>query len=188
MKFQKALKEAIVRNRESIKRLDEASTSEYINNWPILVAELVQTATMSSSASKAMVSQFLSQDITVEGENKKWTGEMSDIIDQVRIRRYTSNVYDINSSDSPITKKDGTVIPPKSIVVGGKPVGYVSKHPAVVLLVNKIGAILKAQKGVAGDLEATKQARAESEADRIKRIQQQAERNAVQRKADLGIG
>lgn len=188
MRFQRALKEAIKKNQEAAKRLDEATTNDYVNNWPILVAGLIQSATGSNSANKNLVSQYLSQDITLEdGKNSKWTGELSDIIDRVRVQNYSSTVYDINSTSEPITK--GAIqIPPKSIIVDGKPVGYVSKHPAVVLLVNKIDAILKSQKGIAGDLEAAKQIKAETEADRIKRVQQQAEINSIQRKTDLGIG
>lgn len=188
MRFQKALKEAIKKNQEAAKRLDEATTNDFVNNWPILVAGLIQSATGSNSANKSLVSNYLSQDITLEdGKNTKWTGELADIIERVKVQNYSSSVYDINSTNEPITK--GAIqIPPKSIMVDGKPVAYASKHPAVVLLVNKIDAILKSQKGIAGDLEAARVAQKETEADRIKRIQQQGEINSIQRKTDLGIG
>jgi len=184
MKFQKALKEAIVRNRESANRLDEATIDDFVANWPILVADMVRSTTNTSN--KNLLSSYLSSDITLSDGRTKWVGKMNDIINAVKKQSYNSTTYLINSTDEPITK-GATQIPPKSIIVDGKAVGYVSQHPAVILLVNKINTLLKSQINDAGDKAATQQTRDFNKEERVKRIQQQAERNSIQRKTELGI-
>jgi hypothetical protein len=95
MKFQKALKEAIIKNRDSAKRLDEALLSVILRDWPKLVAHQYNVTNlpttpeyepMRAASQKALDDSF--KDIKLEN-GSFWTGDFkTDVLVKINNQTY----------------------------------------------------------------------------------------------------
>lgn len=195
MKFQKVLKEIIIRNRDSAKRLDEATVDSFINDWP----QLVINQYYKLQGQRLVVNSYLNQPITMADNKTPWTGEMNDIIDKVKTKDYSGffkdpSRYTINSSDQPMILPGGKFqLKAKSILIGsarngkGEVIPYVSNNPTVVALVQDIAAKLKENKKSVGNEASIKNVRSANADFRQTFAKHNADIAAMQRKSDLGI-
>lgn len=109
MKFQKALREAIVKNKKAMKEeieksnsiLLEANLRDVINDWPMIVANeyIAENSTDDSKrkASEKIVAQYVN-DISLDN-NSKWVGDFkSDFFAQIANKNYGnySSIFEID--------------------------------------------------------------------------------------------
>ncbi len=95
MKFQKALKEAIIKNRESAKRLDEEKLSVILRDWPKLVSYQYNATNLpptpeyeeQRAANQKMLTGTF-REISLDN-GAKWTGDFkTDVLTKINSQTY----------------------------------------------------------------------------------------------------